>query len=143
MRINPAEFFRFCSRHTALLRELAEHAEGDLSDPQVFEFVRRTASEADEQPETVVKKLKELRIIEPPEQGQTYYVVAGPLLQLIRYLLHEAKPASSESVQGFVKSLDERCNLLRHAIDADNVTHAELAIGDINQTLRRIYDAVA
>lgn len=61
----------------------------------------------------------------------------------MRFLLHEAKPASSESVQGFVKSLDERCNLLRHAIDADNVTHAELAISDVNQTLRRIYDAVA
>lgn len=143
MRINPTEFFRFCSRHTSLLRELAEHTEGDLSDSQIFEFVRRTASEGDEQPETVVKQLKKLRVVEPVEQGDGYYIVAGPLVQLIRYLLHEAKPASSESVQGFVKSLDQRCNLLRHAIDADNVTRAELAIGDINHTLRHIYDAVA
>jgi hypothetical protein len=143
VRINPTEFFRFCSRHTALLRELSEHTEGDLSESQIFEFVRRSASEGDEQPETVVKQLKKLRVVEPVEQGEGYYIVAGPLVQLIRFLLHEAKPASSESVQGFVKSLDERCNLLRHAIDADNVTHAELAISDINQTLRRIYDAVA
>lgn len=143
MRINPAEFFRFCARHTALLRELAEHTEGDLSDSQLFDFVRRTQNEGDEQPETVVKRLKDLRIVEPAEQGQNDYVVAGPLLQLMRYLLYTAKPASSESVQGFVKSLDERCNLLRRAIEAEDVTHVELAIGDINQTLRRIYDAVA
>ena len=141
--INLAEFFKFCARHTALLRELSEQTEGDLSESQIFDFVRRTASEDDDQPETVVKQLKRQRVVEPVEQGEGYYIVTGPLLQLLRYLLHTAKPASSESVQGFVKSLDERCNVLRRAIEVEDVTHVELAIGDINQTLRRIYDSVA
>ena len=142
MRINPAEFFRFCSRRTALLRELAEHTEGDLSDSQLFDLVKRTASEGDEQPEAVVKQLKKLRVVEPVEQGEGYYVVAGPLLQLLRYLLHTAKPASPETVQGYVKGLEERCKLLGRATEAEDVTHVEMAIGDINQTLRCIYDDV-
>jgi hypothetical protein len=142
LKINPAEFFKFCARHTALLRELAERAEEDLSESRLFEFVRRNAADDDEQPETVVKQLKRLQIVEPAEQGDSYYILAGPLLHLLRFLLHEARPASSQSVQGFINTLDERCRLLRQAIEIENVTHAELAIGDINQTLRHIHEAV-
>jgi len=45
------------------------------------DLVRRTASEDDDQPETVVKQLKRQRVVEPVEQGEGYYIVTGPLLE--------------------------------------------------------------
>lgn len=143
MRINPSDFFRFCSQHTALLRELVDSSDAELSDSQLFGIIRRCADESEEQAETVLKRLKALRIVEPTEQQQGFYVVAGPLVQLLRFLLYEAKPATPQTVRGYVNSLDELCKLLARALEAENVTHVELAIGDINQTLRRIFDDVA
>lgn len=143
MRIPLIEFFRFCSRHTALLRELAEQSGGDLPESQILELVRHCADESDEQPETVLKKLKDLRVIEPVEADPGFYVVAGPVVHVIRYLLYEAKAATSDSVLGHVNSLEDRCKRLNSALEAENVTEVELIVGDINQILRRIYDDVA
>jgi hypothetical protein len=109
---------------------------------QLVGIVRRCGTESEEQPETTLKHLKELRIVVPVDTEPGRFVVAGPLVQLLRYLYHEAKPATPQTVRGFVNSLDEFCNFLRRAIEVDDVTHAELAIGDINQVLRRIYDDV-
>ena len=92
MRIAAAEFFRFCSRHTALLRDLTEHSGGELSETQLVEAVRRNAHESEEQEDTVLKRLKDLRVVEPLEQEQGFYVVAGPLVQLIRYLFITGRP---------------------------------------------------
>jgi hypothetical protein len=143
VRIAAAEFFKFCSRHTALLRDLAEQSGGELSETQLIEAVRRNADESEEQQDTVVKKLKELRVVEPLEQEQGFYVVAGPLVQLIRYLLYEATPATPETIRGYVNSLDELCKVLNGAVSIEDVTRVELAVEDINRTLRRIYDDIA
>ena len=63
-----------------MLRELAERAEEDLSESRFFDFVRRNTADNDEQPATVVKQLKRLQVVEPAKQGDSYYVLAGPLL---------------------------------------------------------------
>ena len=143
MRIAAAEFFRFCSRHTALLRDLTEHSGGELSETQLVEAVRRNAHESEEQEDTVLKRLKDLRVVEPLEQEQGFYVVAGPLVQLIRYLLYEATPTTPETIRGYVNSLEDLCKILNGAISAEDVTRVELAVEDINRTLRRIYDDIA
>lgn len=143
MKINPADFFRFCSRHTALLRELVERSDAQITDGQLLALARRCASESEEQPAITVKRLKDLRIVEPEsELDRGWFVIAGPVVQLVRYLLHDAKPATSQTVLGHVNSIESFCRILGKAVGNDDVTHAEMAVSDLNQTLRRIYDDI-
>lgn len=143
MRVNPSDFFKFCASHVPLLRALCENGEEERSDTQLFDLIRRSAAEDDEGTETTLRNLKRLRVVVETEQDSGFYLPAGPVVQLLNYLLHEASPATSEMVRGFINALDHFCGILRKTIESDDPTQVEMAVQDVSQTLRRIYDAVS
>ena len=144
MIVPPREFFQFCAKHVALLRELEQRSNGtDLSEAELANIAEVHALEAGEQPAFVIKRLKELRILESPDQSEQYFLMAEPVRGILRYLLEEAKPASAETVQSYVNELQKLAQRLRAALSADDPTIADLALNDITQTLRRLHDDVS
>lgn len=142
--VPPKEFFQFCAKHVSLLRELEQHASGtDLSDSEINEIAKNYAVDIEEQPTFLVKKLKEYRILVSADQSQQYFLMAEPVRGILRYLLEEAKPASAETVQSYVNELQKLAQKLRAAMNTDDSAIAELALGDITQTLRRLHDDVS
>ena len=144
MIVPPKEFFQFCAKHVGLLRELEQRANGtDLSEAEVANLVKTHTLEDDEQPSFVTKRLKDLRILVSADQSQQYFLMAEPVRGILRYLLEEAKPASSATVQGYIKELQNLAQKLRTALTTENPTLAELALADITQTLRRLHEDVS
>ena len=143
MRINPEEFFKFCARQVPLLRDLAERSgKGDFSESEIQDLVLRHAGEFEEQPSFVARELKRLSIIAPLEEGQEFYLMTEPVAKLLQFLLAEAKPVSSQTVQGHIDFLQELCQRLRRGLEIDDAVVIELALGDITQELRRLHDGV-
>jgi hypothetical protein len=144
MIVPPKEFFQFCAKHVSLLRELEQRANGtDLSEAEVANIAKTHALEDEEQPAFLIRKLKELRILVPADQSQQYFLMAEPVRGILRYLLEEAKPASSETVQSYINELQKLAQKLRSALTTENPTLADLALADITQTLRRLHDDVS
>lgn len=144
MIVPPKEFFQFCAKHVGLLREIEQRASGtDLSDAEINHIVRIQAREADEQPTFIAERLRELRILISSDQTGQYFLMAEPVRAILRYLLEEAKPVSSEIVQSYVNKLQKLAQSLRDALSAENATFAELALTDITQLLRNLHDAVS
>jgi hypothetical protein len=56
-------------------------------------------------PRRRLRNLKRLRVVVGTEQDSGFYLPAGPVVQLLNYLLHEASPATSEMVRGFINAL--------------------------------------
>lgn len=127
-----------------LLRELEQRANGtDLSEAEIANLVKTHTVEDDEQPAFITKRLKDLRILVSADQSQQYFLMAEPVRGILRYLLEEAKPASSETVQGYIKELQKLAQKLRTSVTTENPTLAELALADITQTLRRLHEDVS
>lgn len=144
MIVPPKEFFQFCAKHVGLLRELEQRANGtDLSESEVVNIVQNHAPESDEQPTFVTKQLKNLRILISADQSEGYLLMAEPVRAILRYLLEEAKPASSETVQSYINRLQQLAQKLRDALSAENPTLAELALTDTTHVLRRLHDDVS
>lgn len=144
MIVPPKEFFQFCAKHVGLLRELEQRASGtDLSEAEIANIVQNCALESDEQPAFVNKQLKGLRILVSADQSEGYFLMAEPVRAILRYLLEEAKPASSETVQSYINALQTLAQKLRDALSAENPTLAELALADTTHTLRRLHDDVS
>lgn len=144
MIVPPKEFFQFCAKHVGLLRELEQRANGtDLSEAEIASIVQNHALEADEQPTFVTKQLKSLRILVSVDQSEGYFLMAEPVRAILRYLLEEAKPASSETVQSYINRLQQLAQKLRDALSAENPTLAELALTDTTHALRRLHDDVS
>ena len=144
MIVPPKDFFQFCAKHVTLLRELEQRANGtDLSEAEVANLIKTHTLEDDEQPAFVAKRLKDLRILVSADQSQQYFLMAEPVRGILRYLLEEAKPASSETVQGYIKELQKLAQKLRTSVTTENPTLAELALADITQTLRRLHEDVS
>ena len=144
MIVPPKDFFQFCAKHVTLLRELEQRANGtDLSEAEVANLVKAHTLEDDEQPAFTTKRLKDLRILVSADQSQQYFLMAEPVRGILRYLLEEAKPASSETVQGYIKELQKLAQKLRTSVTTENPTLAELALADITQTLRRLHEDVS
>lgn len=144
MIVPPKEFFQFCAKHVSLLRELELRASGtDLSGAEINHIVKVHASDAEEQPTFIAERLKELRILIPSDQSAQYFLMAEPVRAILRYLLEEAKPVSSEIVQSYVNKLQKLARNLRDAMAAENSTLAELALTDITQLLRNLHDALS
>lgn len=144
MIVPPKEFFQFCAKHVGLLRELEQRASGtDLSDAEINHTVKVHALDAEEQPSFIAERLKELRILIPSDQSAQYFLMAEPVRAILRYLLEEAKPVSSEIVQSYVNKLQKLAQNLRDAMAAENSTLAELALTDITQLLRNLHDALS
>jgi len=142
--VPPKEFFQFCAKHVTLLRELEQRANGtDLSEAEIANLVKTHTVEDDEQPAFITKRLKDLRILVSADQSQQYFLMAEPVRGILRYLLEEAKPASSETVQGYIKELQKLAQKLRTSVTTENPTLAELALADITQTLRRLHEDVS
>lgn len=143
MIVPPKEFFQFCAKHVALLRELEQRSNGtELSEAEISAIVKGHA-EADEQPSFVTKRLKQLRILVSTDQSEQYFLMAEPVRGILRYLLEEAKPASAETVQSYINELQKLAEKLRTALNRDDPMHAELALADITQALRRLHDDVS
>ena len=114
MVVPPKDFFQFCAKHVTLLRELEQRANGtDLSDAEVANLVKIHTLEDDEQPAFIAKRLKDLRILVSADQSLQYFLMAELVRGILRYLLEEAKPASSETVQGYIKELQKLAQKLR------------------------------
>ena len=144
MIVPPKDFFQFCAKHVTLLRELEQRANGtDLSEAEIANLVKTHTLEGDEQPAFTTKRLKDLRILVSADQSQQYFLMAEPVRGILRYLLEEAKPASSETVQGYIKELQKLAQKLRTSVTTENPTLAELALADITQTLRRLHEDVS
>lgn len=144
MIVPPKEFFQFCAKHVSLLRELEQRANGtDLSEAEIANIVQNNASESDEQPTFVGRQLKNLRILVSADHTEGYFLMAEPVRGLLRYLLEEAKPASSETVQSYINRLQQLAQKLRDALSAENPTLAELALSDTTHSLRRLHDDVS
>lgn len=144
MIVPPKDFFQFCAKHVTLLRELEQRANGtDLSEAEIANLVKNHTLEDDEQPAFITKRLKDLRILVSADHSQQYYLMAEPVRGILRYLLEEAKPASSETVQGYIKELQMLAQKLRTSVTTDNPILAELALADITQTLRRLHEDVS
>ncbi len=144
MIVPPKEFFQFCAKHVSLLREIEQRAGGtDLSDAEITHIVKVHSSDAEEQPSFIAERLKELRILISSDQSAQYFLMAEPVRAILRYLLEEAKPVSSEIVQSYVDKLQKLAQNLRNALAAENSTLAELALTDITQILRNLHDAVS
>lgn len=144
MIVPPKEFFQFCAKHVGMLRELEQRASGtDLSEAEVASIVKTHALEGEEQPAFLTKRLKELRILITADQSHQYFLLAEPVRIILRYLLEEAKPASSETVQSYINELQKLALKLRAALSTENPTLAELALADITQTLRRLHEDVS
>ena len=144
MIVPPKEFFQFCAKHVGLLRELEQRANGtDLSEAEVVNIVQNHALESDEQPTFVTRQLKNLRILVSADQSEGYFLMAEPVRAILRYLLEEAKPASSETVQSYINRLQQLSQKLRDALSAENPTLAELALADTTHALRRLHDDVS
>ena len=144
MIVPPKDFFQFCAKHVTLLRELEQRANGtDLSEAEIANLVKTHTLEDDEQPAFTTKRLKDLRILVSADQSQQYFLMAEPVRGILRYLLEEAKPASSETVQGYIKELQKLAQKLRASVTTENSTLAELALADITQTLRRLHEDVS
>jgi hypothetical protein len=138
MKVNASTFFTFCANHVALLRGLSER-EGEMSESEVFRFIRANAAQHDELPDTTWRRLKELQILVPSEPGSSSYLMADPVSRLLTYLFDDANPATPEMVRGYVESLDALGRKLSRAIETDDVTFVGLAFTEINGTLRRIH----
>lgn len=144
MIVPPKEFFQFCAKHVGLLRELEERANGtDLSEAEVANIVQNHALESEEQPTFVTRQLKNLRILVSADQSEGYFLMAEPVRAILRYLLEEAKPTSSEMVQSYINRLQQLSQKLRDALSAENPTLAELALADTTHALRRLHDDVS
>lgn len=144
MIVPPKDFFQFCAKHVTLLRELEQRANGtDLSEAEIANLVKTHTLEDDEQPAFTTKRLKDLRILVSADQSKQYFLMAEPVRGILRYLLEEAKPASSETVQGYIKELQKLAQKLRTSVTTENPTLAELALADITQTLRRLHEDVS
>lgn len=144
MIVPPKEFFQFCAKHVGLLRELEQRANGtDLSEAEINNIVQNHALESDEQPTFVTKQLKNLRILVSADPSEGYFLMAEPVRAILRYLLEEAKPASSETVQSYINRLQQLAQKLRDALSAENPTLAELALADTTHALRRLHDDVS
>jgi hypothetical protein len=144
MIIPPKEFFQFCAKHVALLRELEQRASGtDLSEAEIANIVQNHALESDEQPGFVAKQLKVLRILVSTDQSEGYFLMAEPVRAILRYLLEEAKPASSQTVQSYINQIQKLAQKLRDALAVENATLADLALADTTQALRRLHDDVS
>ncbi len=144
MIVPPKEFFQFCAKRVGLLRELEQRSNGtDLSEAEIANIAKAHALEAEEQPTFLTKKLKDLRILVSADHSQQYFLMAEPVRAMLRYLLEEAKPASSETVQSYINELQNLAQKLRSALSAENPTLAELALADITQTLRRLHEDVS
>ena len=144
MIVPPKEFFQFCAKHVGLLRELEQRSGGtDLSEAEIANIAQILATEAEEQPTFLTKRLKELRILVSADQSEQHFLMAEPVRGILRYLLEEAKPASAETVQSYINELQKLAEKLRSALDADDPTFAELALADITQSLRRLHDDVS
>lgn len=144
MIVPPKEFFHFCAKHEGMLRELEQRASGtELSEAEVASIAKTHANEGEEQPAFLIKRLKELRILRSTDQSHQYFLLAEPVRSILRYLLEEAKPASAETVQSYINELQKLALKLRAASSTENPTHAELALADITQTLRRLHEDVS
>jgi hypothetical protein len=128
----------------SLLRELELRASGtDLSGAEINHIVKVHASDAEEQPTFIAERLKELRILIASDQSAQYFLMAEPVRAILRYLLEEAKPVSSDIVQTYVNKLQKLARKLRDAMTTENSTLAELALTDITQLLRNLHDALS
>lgn len=144
MIVPPKEFFQFCAKHVGLLRELEQRANGtDLSESEIASIIQNHTPESDEQPTFINKQLKSLRILVSADQSEGYFLMAEPVRAILRYLLEEAKPASSETVQSYINRLQLLAQKLRDALSAENPTLAELALADTTHALRRLHDDVS
>lgn len=144
MIVPPKEFFQFCAKHVSVLRELEQRGNGtDLSEAEIATIVQHHALDSDEQPAFVIKQLKNLRILVSADQSEGYFLMAEPVRGILRYLLEEAKPASSETVQSYINRLQQLAQKLRDALAAENPTLAELALADTTHALRRLHDDVS
>src|SRR6185437_4172823 len=84
-----------------------------------------------------------LRILVSTDQSEGYFLMAEPVRAILRYLLEEAKPASSETVQSYINRLQQLAQKLQDALSAENPTLAELALADTTHALRRLHDDVS
>ncbi len=137
MKVNPQSFFNFCSGHVSLLRRLAE-AEGEISEADARRLIRANLTPEDQLPETIWRRLKELQILVSTEPGSDFYFLAEPVGRLLAYLFDEAQAATPEMVRGCIESLAVSGKQLSRAIDTDDVAVLRLAMGGIQQTLRRV-----
>lgn len=144
MIVPPREFFQFCAKYVDLLRELEQLAGGtELSESEIRDLATRHAQETGETPGFVAKRLESLRILIATDEGHQYFLVAEPVRALLRYLLEEAKPASTDTVQSYVSDLQKLRLSLSQALDSGNPVQAELALANITQTLRRLHEDVS
>jgi hypothetical protein len=138
MRVNASSFFSFCGSHVPLLRALTERA-GEISEAEVFRAIRAHPGDSGEMPETTWRRLRELQILIVTEPDSDFYLVAEPVARLLAYLFDEAKAATPEIIQGYIRSLDSLAKRLVRMIESDDVTGVGLAFEEITTTLRRIH----
>jgi len=138
VKIPPQTFFNFCAGHVSLLRALVER-EGEISEAEARRLIRAHASEAEELPETTWRRLRELQILVPVEAGSDFHYLADPVRRLLNYLFDEAQAATPEMIRGYIQSLEALGKQLSRAIDQDDMAMVQIALGEMQIALRRIF----
>lgn len=137
MRVPPKPFLDFCARHVPLLRALTDDVE--WTEPALLDAASRHREEGDEQPETTVRKIIELRVMVNTEPGADTFELAEPLRRLLDYIFDEAMPTTPEVIQGYVASLSTVSQRMERALKDDDMATTALALQEVNDTLRRIH----
>ncbi|MBI4658157.1 MAG: hypothetical protein HY735_04775 [Verrucomicrobia bacterium] len=137
MKVNPQSFFKFCSGHVPLLRQLAESGD-EISEADARRVIRANLEPGDELPETTWRRLKELQILIPIEPASDFNYLAEPVARLLAYLYDEAQAATPEIVRGYIESLTVTGKQLARAIETDDLGLLRLAMDEIQRTLRRV-----
>ena len=104
MKIPPTSFFNFCAAHSSLLRAIYERG-GEFSEAETLHLIHDNLGAIEELPANAWRRLTELQILAPTEPGGQLYLLAGPVAGLLTYLFNDAKPATPEAIEGYVRSL--------------------------------------
>ena len=141
MKIPAPLFFKFCAGHVPLLRALADH-QGELSEAGAREIIRATGEVNDERPEVIWQRLLFFQILLQAEAEGDSYIMAPPVSRLIAYLFDDAKAATPEIIQGYIKSTETLNARFSRAIDEDSVAAMRLSLEELQVTLQRILEDV-
>ncbi|MEZ4806264.1 MAG: hypothetical protein R2815_02160 [Flavobacteriales bacterium] len=104
----------------------------------MYRVIQANPSREGEAVETAWRNLTELQILIPTEPGGDLFIVADPIHRLMAYLFDEAHATTPEIVRGYILSLETNHSQLGRAIDAEDIASVQLALEDIQRTLRRI-----
>lgn len=118
---------------------MLSETEGEVSEAEVRRMIRAAGTDDGVLPETVWRRLRELLILVPVEAGSDFFFVAEPVRRMLAYLFDEAQAATPEMIRGYMQSLEALGKQLSRAIDQDDMAVVQLALAEMQQTLRRIF----